>query len=90
MWFGRQPEDITPTANKFLSFHTRLFTEQTWFIADTLNAAIDDVAVTVEAVPVTRDYQAFDHPVAEGTTAAQRWRFVGRRRSEALIEFETL
>ena len=90
MWFGRPPEDVTPTANDFLSFNTRLFTEQTWFIADTLHAAIDDVRVSVEAVPATKDFQIFDHPVAKGTTAGQRWRFVGSRRGEDLIEFETL
>ncbi len=90
MWFGRPPEDLTPTANEFLSFNTRLFTEQTWFIADTLNAAIDDVRVSVEAVPATKDFQIFEHTVAKGTTAGQRWRFVGSRRGEDLIEFETL
>lgn len=90
MWFGRPPEDVTPTANDFLSFNTRLFTEQTWFIADALNAAIDDVTVSVEAVPATRDFEIFGHPVTEGTTAGQRWQFVGSRRGEDLIEFETL
>ncbi|AKK27632.1 dihydrodipicolinate reductase [Mycobacterium sp. EPa45] len=90
MWFGRPPEDVTPTANDFLSFNTRLFTEQTWFIADTLNAAIDDVRVSVEAVPATKDFQIFEHTVVKGTTAGQRWRFVGSRRGDDLIEFETL
>lgn len=90
MWFGRPPGDLTPTANDFLSFNTRLFTEQTWFIADSLNAAIDDVSVTLEAVPAAKDFQIFDHTVAKGTTAGQRWRFIGSRREEPLIEFETL
>jgi len=90
MWFGRPPEEVTPTANDFLSFNTRLFTEQTWFIADTLHAAIDGVAVTVDAVPATKEFEIFDHHVAQGTTAGQRWRFVGTRRGEPLIEFETL
>ncbi|UXA20722.1 dihydrodipicolinate reductase [Mycobacterium sp. SMC-4] len=90
MWFGRPTQDITPTANDFLAFNTRLFTEQTWFIADTLNAAIDDVSVAVEAVPATRDSEIFDHVLREGTTAGQRWNFVGTRNGEPLIEFETL
>ncbi len=90
MWFGRPPEDITPTANEFLTFNTALFTQQTWFIADTLNAAIDDVTVTVDAVAATKDFQIFDHQVRAGTTAGQRWNFVGQRRGEPLIEFETL
>lgn len=90
MWFGRPIEDVTPTANDFLAFNTRLFTEQTWFIADTLNAAIDDVTVSVEAVPATKDVEIFGHQVQAGTTAGQRWNFVGLRRGEPLIEFETL
>lgn len=90
MWFGRPTQDITPTANEFLAFNTRLFTEQTWFIADTLNAAIDEVTVTVEAVPATHDFRIFDHRVGEGTTAGQRWNFTGRREGLPLIEFETL
>lgn len=90
MWFGKPVEQIKPTANDFLSFNTRLFTEQTWFIADTLNAAIDDVTVTVEAVPASRNFQIFDHQVEAGTTAGQRWNFTGLRRGEPLIEFETL
>lgn len=90
MWFGRPPQDITPTANEFLTFNTSLFTQQTWFIADTLNAAIDDVAVTVDAVPATKDFEIFGHQVRAGTTAGQRWNFVGRRRGEPIIEFETL
>jgi hypothetical protein len=90
MWFGRPTEDITPTANDFLSFNTDLFTQQTWFVADTLNAAIDDVTVTIDAVPATKDFQIFDHLVKAGSTAGQRWNFVGHRDGEALIEFETL
>lgn len=90
MWFGRPTEDITPTANDFLTFNTALFTQQTWFIADTLNAAIDDVTVTVDAVPATSDFDVFDHHVRAGTTAGQRWNFVGHRKGEPLIEFETL
>ena len=90
MWFGRPPEDITPTANDFLSFNTGLFVQQTWFVADSLNAAIDDVTVTVDAVPASKDFQIFDHQVRAGTTAGQRWNFVGRRNGEPLVEFETL
>ncbi|OBI87556.1 NAD(P)H-dependent amine dehydrogenase family protein [Mycobacterium asiaticum] len=90
MWFGRPIEDITPTANDFLTFNTALFTQQTWFIADTLHAAIDDVRVTVDAVPASKDFQIFDHAVQAGTTAGQRWQFVGHRNGDAVIEFETL
>ncbi|GAB3223584.1 NAD(P)H-dependent amine dehydrogenase family protein [Mycolicibacterium hippocampi] len=90
MWFGRPVDEVNPTANDFLSFNTRLFTEQTWFIADTFNAAIDDVSVTLEAVPATKDLQILGHELAAGTTAGQRWTFVGSRRGTPLIEFETL
>ena len=90
MWFGRPVDQVTPTANDYLSFLTKLFVEQTWFISDSLNADIDDVAVTLETVPAGRDLQIFDHVVRQGSTAGQRWRFVGHRRGEPLIEFETL
>src|SRR5690349_17215380 len=88
MWFGRPIEEVTPTANEYLSFLTRLFVEQTWFISDTLNADIDDVSVTLETVPATKDLQIFDHIVSAGTTAGQRWNFVGHRNGETLVEFE--
>ncbi len=90
MWFGRPTEEITSTANDFLTFNTSLFTQQTWFIADTLNAAIDDVTVTVDDVPATKDFEIFGHHLRAGTTAGQRWNFVGHRRGEPIIEFETL
>nr|WP_255360759.1 MULTISPECIES: dihydrodipicolinate reductase [unclassified Mycobacterium] len=90
MWFGRPIEEVTPTANEYLSFLTRLFVEQTWFISDVLNGDIDDVSVTLEAVPATKDLQIFDHVVKAGTTAGQRWNFDGHRNGETLVEFETL
>ena len=90
MWFGRPPEDVTPTANKYLGFLTKLFVEQTWFISDTLNAGIDDVSVTLEAVPATKDFEMFGRVVEAGTTAGQRWNFRGHRNGTTLVEFETL
>jgi 2,4-diaminopentanoate dehydrogenase len=90
MWFGRAPEDVSPTANAYLGFLTKLFTEQTWFISDTLNADIDDVSVSLECVPATKDFEMFGHPVKAGTTAGQRWNFRGHRNGDTLIEFETL
>jgi hypothetical protein len=90
MWFGRPTEDVTPTANEYLGFLTKLFVEQTWFISDALYADIDDVSVSLEAVPATKDMQIFDHVVKAGTTAGQRWNFVGHRNGKTLIEFETL
>jgi len=90
MWFGRPVADVTPTANDFLAFNSSLFTEQTWFIADTLHANIDEVTVSIDAVPAKSDHKIFDHLVQAGTTAGQRWNWVGRRDGEPLIEFETL
>nr|CRL72525.1 dihydrodipicolinate reductase [Mycolicibacterium komanii] len=90
MWFGRPVDEVTPTANNYLSFLTKLFVEQTWFISDSLNADIDDVSVTLETVPASKDLQVFDHVVRQGSTAGQRWNFIGHRRGEPLIEFETL
>ena len=90
MWFGRPTDEVTPTANEYLSFLTRLFVEQTWFLSDTLNGGIDDVTVDLETVPATKDLQIFSRVVKEGTTAGQRWNFRGLRDGQTLIEFETL
>jgi len=90
MRFGYPTDEVTPTANDYLAFLTKLFVEQTWFLSDTLNADIDDVSVSLETVPATKDLHIFDHVVRAGTTAGQRWNFVGHRGGEPLIEFETL
>ncbi|AEV76710.1 hypothetical protein MycrhN_6252 [Mycolicibacterium rhodesiae NBB3] len=90
MWFGRPPDEVTPSANGYLSFLTKLFVEQTWFISDTLNAEIDDVSVSLECVPATKDFEMFGHVVRAGSTAGQRWNFRGHRNGKTLIEFETL
>ena len=55
-----------------------------------LERRIDDVTASVEAVAAERDHQIFDHVLHAGTTAGQRWNWVGRRRGEPLIEIETL
>lgn len=90
MAFGRPVEMISPTANEFLAFNSALFTEQVWFLADELNAGIDEVTATVEAVPAKADHQVFDHVLRAGTTAGQRWRWSGRSEGEVLVEIETL
>ena len=90
MAFGQPVDAISPTATDFLAFNSSIFAEQVWFLADALNADIDDVTATVEAVAATQDHQIFDHLLAAGTTAGQRWNWVGRRDGEPLIEIETL
>lgn len=90
MAFGQPVESISPTATDFLAFNSSIFTEQVWFLADALNADIDDVSATVEAIPAAQDHQIFDHLLAAGTTAGQRWNWSGHRDGETLIEIETL
>lgn len=90
MWFGRPVDEVTPTANDYLKFLTKLFVEQIWFLSDTLNAGIDDVSVNLETVPASKDFEIFGHVVPQGSTAGQRWTFVGHRDGTPLIEFETL
>src|SRR5258705_1119496 len=41
---------------------------QVWFLADGLNADIDEVVATVEAVPANTDHQIFDHLLRAGTS----------------------
>lgn len=90
MAFGQPVESISPTATDFLAFNSSIFTEQVWFLADALNADIDGVSATVEAIPAAEDHQIFDHLLAAGTTAGQRWNWSGHRDGETLIEIETL
>ena len=90
MAFGQPVEQISPTTNDFLAFNSSIFTEQVWLLADALNAGIDEVTATVEAVAAREDHQIFDHVLRAGTTAGQRWNWVGRRVGEPLIEIETL
>jgi 2,4-diaminopentanoate dehydrogenase len=90
MAFGQPVEQISPTTNEFLAFNSSIFTEQVWLLADALNAGIDEVTATVEAVAAREDHQIFDHVLRTGTTAGQRWNWVGRRNGEPLIEIETL
>jgi hypothetical protein len=90
MAFGQPVEDINPTANDFLAFNSGIFSNEVWLMADALNAGIDEVTATVEAVPATRDHQIFDHVLRAGTTAGQRWSWAGRRGGETLVEIEAL
>ena len=66
MAFGQPVEAISPTANEFLAFNSALFENQVWFIADALNAGVDEVTTTVEAVPANNDHQIFDHILKSG------------------------
>jgi hypothetical protein len=54
MAFGQPVEQISPTTNAFLAFISSIFTEQVWFLADALNAGIDEVTATVNAVAPAR------------------------------------
>ncbi|MBO0679712.1 dihydrodipicolinate reductase [Mycolicibacterium sp. S2-37] len=90
MSFGRPVDEISPTATDFLAFNSGIFTEEVWLIADALHAGIDEVTASVEAVPALADHEIFDHVLRAGTTAGQRWNWVGRRAGEPLVEIETL
>ena len=90
MRFGEPVDQISVTANEFLAFNSSIFTEQVWLLADALHAGIDEVTATVEAVAAEHDHQIFDHLLRAGTTAGQRWNWVGRRDGEPLVEIETL
>ena len=90
MRFGQPVDEISVTANDFLAFNSSIFTEQVWLLADALKAGIDEVTATVEAVAAEHDHQIFDHLLRAGTTAGQRWNWVGRRGGAPLVEIETL
>jgi hypothetical protein len=88
--FGQPIEAITPTATDYLAFQTGIFVEQVWFLADALAADIDEVTVDVEAIAAEADHQIFDRLLRAGTTAGQRWSWVGRRQGEPRVEIDTL
>ncbi|BBY50858.1 dihydrodipicolinate reductase [Mycolicibacterium arabiense] len=90
MRFGAPVDEISVTANDFLAFNSSIFVEQVWLLADALRAGIDEVTADVEAVPAEHDHEIFDHVLQAGTTAGQRWNWVGRRNGEPLVEIETL
>jgi hypothetical protein len=90
MAFGQPVETIGPTGTEFLEFNSGIFSEQVWFLADALNAGIDEVTVGVDAVAAQADHQIFDRVLRAGTTAGQRWNWSGRRNGETLVEIETL
>jgi 2,4-diaminopentanoate dehydrogenase len=90
MRFGAPVDEISVTANDFLAFNSEIFTEQVWLLADALRAGIDEVTADVEAVAAQHDHDIFDHVLRAGTTAGQRWNWVGRRAGEPLVEIETL
>ena len=90
MAFGQPVEDISPTTNDFLAFNSGIFSNEVWLLADALNAGIDEVVATVEAIPAKADHQIFDHLLRAGTTAGQRWRWSGRRGGETLVEIDAL
>ncbi|MEV3902027.1 dihydrodipicolinate reductase [Mycobacterium sp. NPDC050551] len=90
MCFGRPVDEISPTATDFLAFNSGIFTEQVWLLADALHAGIDEVTASVDAVAAVEDHQIFDHLLRAGTTAGQRWNWVGRRDGRPLVEIETL
>ena len=90
MAFGQPVESITPNGNDFLEFNSGIFMNEVWLLADALNAGIDEVTATVEAVAAHEDHQIFDHLLRAGTTAGQRWTWSGRRNGETLVEIEAL
>ncbi len=88
--FGEPVDQIGPEATDYLAFMSGLFEEMVWFLSDELNGGIDEVTVDVEAIPAKADHQVFDHLLEAGTTAGQRWNWVGLRGGEPLVEIETL
>jgi hypothetical protein len=88
--FGTPVDNISPTSTDYLAFMDGLFREMVWFLSDEFGGDIDTINVSVEAVPAKKDHQIYDRMIAAGTTAGQRWNWIGTRDGEPLIEFETL
>lgn len=90
MAFGEPLQSITVERGGFLSAMNSMFVEQVWLLADALHAGIDEVTVDIEPVAAQQDHQVFDRLLRAGSTAGQRWNWVGRRHGEAKVEIETL
>jgi 2,4-diaminopentanoate dehydrogenase len=90
MAFGEPLESITVDNGGFLANMNSMFVEQIWLLADALHAGIDEVTLRIEPIAAQQDHQIFDRVLRAGTTAGQRWNWVGRRAGDAKIEIETL
>lgn len=90
MRFGAPLEHITVADGGFLAAMDAMFTEQLWLLADALHADIDDVRLTIEPIAAQQDHQVFDRVLRAGTTAGQRWQWVGSKAGQARVEIETL
>lgn len=90
MAFGEPLESITVENGGFLASMNSMFVEQIWLLADALHAGIDEVTLTIEPIAAQQDHQIFDRLLRAGTTAGQRWNWVGARNGDAKIEIETL
>jgi hypothetical protein len=90
MRFGRPVDEVSEDASDFLRFNSGIFQEEVWLIGDALGAGLDAVTTEVEVVPAAADHEIFGIRLAAGTTAGQRWRWIGCRDGHPLVEIETL
>lgn len=90
MRFGHAPEEATLEANPFARFNAELFEQQIWMLSDVLGAGLQTVEVEQEltVAPEAKDVRA--GRLEAGTVSGQRYRWLGRRDGETLIEIETL
>ncbi len=90
MRFGHAPEEATLEANPFARFNADLFEQQVWMLSDALGAGLDEVRVEQEltVAPESRDVRA--GRLEAGTVSGQRYRWLGLRGDEPLIEIEAL
>jgi hypothetical protein len=90
MRFGQPPDEVTEARSESLARTSGLFQQQVWLLADTLDAAIDEVTTTLEVVPAQHAHVIGGRELAVGTVAGQRWRWSGRRDGATLVEIEAL
>ena len=89
MAFGQPARRDQPHRDRFLAFNSSIFRRTGLVSRRRAERRLDDVAATVEAVAASR-ITTSSTTAGAGTTAGQRWNWVGRRDGEPLVEIETL
>ena len=82
MAFGQPVDEISPTATDFLAFNSSIFTEQVWFLGRRAGRRHRRGHRDRRGRGRQQDHQIFDHLLGAGTTAGQRWNWIGRRDGE--------
>ena len=90
MRFGHPPENATLEANPFARFNAGIFEQQIHAMARALGATLDAVETEQELVTSDEAYDVRAGRIEAGTVSGQRYRWLGKRDGEVLLEIDAL